>query len=160
MGSEPFTLSLRKMRKAMDCLASTGRSRWMPRKPRFFLSDIPVHIVQRGHSREPSEMATIGPTGTGLQKRRSALIVRSMLTRIKGVGALYVIARRLQTGKQVSFALRSAKVISRLSRNHYFGGEPSGTPALRSPATRCSMWLSGKFQKRISSRAISRVKPG
>ena len=25
----------------------------MPRKPRFFLSDVPVHIVQRGHSREP-----------------------------------------------------------------------------------------------------------
>lgn len=25
----------------------------MPRKPRFFLADIPVHIVQRGHSREP-----------------------------------------------------------------------------------------------------------
>ena len=24
----------------------------MPRKPRFFLPDIPVHIVQRGHSRE------------------------------------------------------------------------------------------------------------
>jgi putative transposase len=23
----------------------------MPRKPRFFLADIPVHIVQRGHSR-------------------------------------------------------------------------------------------------------------
>lgn len=25
----------------------------MPRKPRFFLADVPVHIVQRGHSREP-----------------------------------------------------------------------------------------------------------
>jgi len=25
----------------------------MPRKPRFFLSDIPVHVVQRGASREP-----------------------------------------------------------------------------------------------------------
>ncbi len=25
----------------------------MPRKPRFFLPDIPVHVVQRGHSREP-----------------------------------------------------------------------------------------------------------
>ena len=25
----------------------------MPRKPRFFLADIPAHIVQRGHSREP-----------------------------------------------------------------------------------------------------------
>lgn len=25
----------------------------MPRKPRFFLPDIPTHIVQRGHSREP-----------------------------------------------------------------------------------------------------------
>lgn len=25
----------------------------MPRKPRFFLPGIPVHIVQRGHSREP-----------------------------------------------------------------------------------------------------------
>ncbi|MCR4299396.1 MAG: transposase [Gallionella sp.] len=25
----------------------------MPRKPRFFLPDIPSHIVQRGHSREP-----------------------------------------------------------------------------------------------------------
>jgi putative transposase len=25
----------------------------MPRKPRFFLPNIPVHIVQRGHSREP-----------------------------------------------------------------------------------------------------------
>lgn len=25
----------------------------MPRKPRFFLSDVPAHIVQRGHSREP-----------------------------------------------------------------------------------------------------------
>lgn len=25
----------------------------MPRKPRFFLPDIPAHIVQRGHSREP-----------------------------------------------------------------------------------------------------------
>lgn len=25
----------------------------MPRKPRFFLPDIPVHIIQRGHSREP-----------------------------------------------------------------------------------------------------------
>lgn len=25
----------------------------MPRKPRFYLPDIPVHIVQRGHSREP-----------------------------------------------------------------------------------------------------------
>jgi putative transposase len=24
----------------------------MPRKPRFFLPDIPVHVVQRGHSRE------------------------------------------------------------------------------------------------------------
>lgn len=24
----------------------------MPRKPRFFLPDIPVHIVQRGHSGE------------------------------------------------------------------------------------------------------------
>lgn len=25
----------------------------MPRKPRFFLPDVPVHIVHRGHSREP-----------------------------------------------------------------------------------------------------------
>jgi len=25
----------------------------MPRKPRFFLADVPVHVVQRGHSREP-----------------------------------------------------------------------------------------------------------
>ena len=25
----------------------------MPRKPRFFLPDMPAHIVQRGHSREP-----------------------------------------------------------------------------------------------------------
>ena len=25
----------------------------MPRKPRFYLPDVPVHIVQRGHSREP-----------------------------------------------------------------------------------------------------------
>jgi putative transposase len=25
----------------------------VPRKPRFFLADIPVHIVQRGHSQEP-----------------------------------------------------------------------------------------------------------
>ena len=25
----------------------------MPRKPRFFLPGVPVHIVQRGHSREP-----------------------------------------------------------------------------------------------------------
>ena len=25
----------------------------MPRKPRFFLPDLPAHIVQRGHSREP-----------------------------------------------------------------------------------------------------------
>ncbi len=25
----------------------------MPRKPRFFLPDTPVHVVQRGHSREP-----------------------------------------------------------------------------------------------------------
>ncbi len=25
----------------------------MPRKPRFFLSGVPVHVVQRGHSREP-----------------------------------------------------------------------------------------------------------
>jgi putative transposase len=25
----------------------------MPRKPRFFLPGMPVHIVQRGHSREP-----------------------------------------------------------------------------------------------------------
>lgn len=25
----------------------------MPRKPRFFLPEVPVHIVQRGHSREP-----------------------------------------------------------------------------------------------------------
>lgn len=25
----------------------------MPRKPRFFLPDIPAHVVQRGHSREP-----------------------------------------------------------------------------------------------------------
>ncbi len=25
----------------------------MPRKPRFFLSDVPVHIVHRGHSRSP-----------------------------------------------------------------------------------------------------------
>jgi len=25
----------------------------MPRKPRFFLPDLPVHVVQRGHSREP-----------------------------------------------------------------------------------------------------------
>jgi putative transposase len=25
----------------------------LPRKPRFFLADVPVHIVQRGHSREP-----------------------------------------------------------------------------------------------------------
>lgn len=25
----------------------------MPRKPRFFLPDVPAHIVQRGHSREP-----------------------------------------------------------------------------------------------------------
>jgi putative transposase len=25
----------------------------MPRKPRFFLADIPAHIVHRGHSREP-----------------------------------------------------------------------------------------------------------
>lgn len=25
----------------------------MPRKPRFYLSDVPVHIVQRGHSRAP-----------------------------------------------------------------------------------------------------------
>ena len=25
----------------------------MPRKPRFFLPDMPVHVVQRGHSRQP-----------------------------------------------------------------------------------------------------------
>jgi len=25
----------------------------MPRKPRFFLSGVPVHVVQRGHCREP-----------------------------------------------------------------------------------------------------------
>ena len=25
----------------------------MPRKPRFFLPGLPVHVVQRGHSREP-----------------------------------------------------------------------------------------------------------
>jgi putative transposase len=25
----------------------------MPRKPRFSLPGVPVHIVQRGHSREP-----------------------------------------------------------------------------------------------------------
>ena len=25
----------------------------MPRKPRFYLPDIPIHVVQRGHSREP-----------------------------------------------------------------------------------------------------------
>jgi putative transposase len=25
----------------------------MPRKPRFFLPDVPAHVVQRGHSREP-----------------------------------------------------------------------------------------------------------
>ena len=25
----------------------------MPLKPRFYLSDVPVHIVQRGHSRGP-----------------------------------------------------------------------------------------------------------
>lgn len=25
----------------------------MPRKPRFFLPGVPVHVVQRGHSREP-----------------------------------------------------------------------------------------------------------
>ncbi len=25
----------------------------MPRKPRFIIPDIPVHIVQRGHSRNP-----------------------------------------------------------------------------------------------------------
>ena len=25
----------------------------MPRKPRFYLPDVPVHIVQRGHRREP-----------------------------------------------------------------------------------------------------------
>ncbi|AMO70176.1 transposase [Zhongshania aliphaticivorans] len=25
----------------------------MPRKPRYYLPDVPVHIVQRGHSREP-----------------------------------------------------------------------------------------------------------
>ena len=25
----------------------------MPRKQRFFIPDIPVHVVQRGHSREP-----------------------------------------------------------------------------------------------------------
>jgi len=25
----------------------------MPRKRRFFIPDVPVHIVQRGHSRKP-----------------------------------------------------------------------------------------------------------
>ncbi len=25
----------------------------MPRKPRFFLPDVPIHVVQRGHGREP-----------------------------------------------------------------------------------------------------------
>ena len=25
----------------------------MPRKPRFFLADVPVHIVQRGNNRQP-----------------------------------------------------------------------------------------------------------
>jgi len=25
----------------------------MPRKPRFFLSNVLVHVVQRGHSRDP-----------------------------------------------------------------------------------------------------------
>ena len=25
----------------------------MPRKPRFYIPDVPVHIVQRGHSQEP-----------------------------------------------------------------------------------------------------------
>lgn len=25
----------------------------MPRKPRFFLPGVPVHVVQRGHSRQP-----------------------------------------------------------------------------------------------------------
>ena len=25
----------------------------MPRKPRFYLPRVPVHVVQRGHSRDP-----------------------------------------------------------------------------------------------------------
>jgi REP element-mobilizing transposase RayT len=28
-------------------------SYFMPRKPRFIIPNVPVHIVQRGHSRDP-----------------------------------------------------------------------------------------------------------
>ncbi|WP_415893819.1 hypothetical protein ACMXYN_05310 [Neptuniibacter sp. PT8_73] len=40
----------------------------MPRKPRFYLPGIPVHLVQRGHSREPvffeaEDYATYEPQG-------------------------------------------------------------------------------------------------
>ena len=51
-GSEPF-----KAAWVFDVLLwswiNQRRGSQLPRKPRFFLPDVPVHIVQRGHSREP-----------------------------------------------------------------------------------------------------------
>lgn len=38
------------MQQWVDQLFKEGK---MPRKPRFYLPGVPVHIVQRGHSREP-----------------------------------------------------------------------------------------------------------
>ncbi|TDX99326.1 hypothetical protein EDC23_2539 [Thiohalophilus thiocyanatoxydans] len=58
----------------------------MPRKPRFFLPDVPVHVVQRGHSREP----VFFEDGDYLAYRHWLLeAVRRYSCEIKGVKALY-----------------------------------------------------------------------
>jgi REP element-mobilizing transposase RayT len=52
----------------------------MPRKPRFFLPNIPVHIAQRGYSREPvflKEMITLH-IELVIKKSPIVIIVQSM----------------------------------------------------------------------------------
>lgn len=55
----------------------------MPRKPRFFLPGVPVHVVQRGHSREPvffednDYLAYLRWLGEGAKRYKVAIQVNS-----------------------------------------------------------------------------------
>lgn len=58
----------------------------MPRKPRFFLPGVPVHVVQRGHSREPvffedsDDAAYLNWLGEGAERYHCAIHAYVLMT--------------------------------------------------------------------------------
>ena len=62
----------------------------MPRKPRFFLPGVPVHIVQRGQSREPfffednDYVAYLGWLKEGAERYKVAIHAYVLMTNKRG----------------------------------------------------------------------------